>query len=106
MGCALRPLFGAMFQHAMLELPAPIQFIDKRPRVAPTRLSLHVKFEKDPGSQHALNLQTRCGANLLQHPPALSHQNSLLSIPLTVDGCGNTREPVPLLEALHDDRSS
>src|SRR5215471_19540122 len=94
-------LFRPLFEHAMFELSAPIQFFDKRARIAPAWLSFNIQFEKDLRPEHAFDLDARCGADLFQHPPALFHEDPFLPIPLTIDGCSNACEPVPFLEAIH-----
>jgi hypothetical protein len=44
-------------KHPLLDLAAPVEFLDKRARIAPTRFRSHVKLETRLRAEHALDLQ-------------------------------------------------
>src|SRR5215469_1834399 len=65
---------------ATFKLPPPVQLVDKLPRLAPSRLHLHIKLQEHFSSHHLLDVYPRRGADLLQHLPALAEQNRLLPV--------------------------
>src|SRR5579862_7069542 len=87
-----------LLQHALLQLATPIQLAHKAARIAPSRLCFYVQFQKDFGSQHALDLDPCRGPDFLEHAPALAHQDSFLSIAFAIDCRSDAREPLPFLE--------
>src|SRR5262249_15255721 len=94
---------GLLPQHAVLQLAAPVEFVYKLPRVAPTGLSLDIQFEEHPGSQHAFDLDAGRGSNLLQHLTTFADQNPLLPIALAIDSRSNPRQPLSFLKTVDDD---
>src|ERR1700723_2990078 len=86
----------------MFQLPSPIEFLHETTRFAPIGLYLDVEFEKDFCSQHTLELQTRRGANPLEHLSLFPDQDALLAFALAVNGCGNTGKPGALFKGVND----
>src|SRR5579862_2755342 len=94
---------SSLLHHPLLNLTPPVQLFHEVSRIAPARLSLHIKLKKYLGSHHALNLNPRRGSNLLQHSSAFAHQNPLLPVALAIDRSGDPRETLAFLEAVHKD---
>src|SRR5580698_2899397 len=88
-----------------LQLPSPVEIFDEAVRLTPTGAYLYEQLKIDPGTHHFLDLHASSGADGLQHLSVPAHQNSLLTVALTVDGSGNACEFRSLFELLDHNRS-
>src|SRR5208282_1048510 len=88
----------------LLQLAPPVQFFHETSRIAPARLDLDEKFEKDFGAYHLLDVEAGRGSNLLEHLATFAEQDGFLSVTFAINHRSNSRQPRTLFKLLDQNR--
>src|SRR5580700_4014390 len=97
-GCVPTSSFLFHRTRDLLQLPPPIQFLDKAARIPPARFDLHEEFEKNLAPHHLLDIEPGRASNLLEHLAALAEQNGFLPVALAKNRSRDPRQPRALFK--------
>src|SRR6266853_1447870 len=87
----------------LLQLTPPVEFFNKISGIAPARLDLNEKLEKNFRPDHFLDVEASCRSNLLEHLAPFAEQDGLLPVAFAKNHGRNSRQPGTLLELFNQD---